>query len=165
MGPLKNNGRNAFSRREFVGLSWGVSLAGLFVQAGAALARFLRPRIEPGGFGTEVVAGRADEFLPGSVSHIQEGRFYLSRLEDGSFLALWHSCTHLGCTVPWVEEEYRFHCPCHSSIFTSTGEVVSGPAPRPMDLFPIRVVDGELVVNTGQPVRRREFDPGQATRI
>jgi cytochrome b6-f complex iron-sulfur subunit len=165
MGPLKKNERNTFTRREFLGLSWGLSLLGLFAQAGVALARFLKPRIEGGGFGTEIVAGRVDEFLPGTVSHVQEGRFYISRFEDGSFLALWHSCTHLGCTVPWLEDEGRFHCPCHSSIFTPAGEVVSGPAPRPLDIFTIRIVDGDLVVNTARPIQRREFEPGQATHV
>jgi cytochrome b6-f complex iron-sulfur subunit len=162
---LKKNEQNLLTRREFLGIGWGLSLLGLFVQAGSALARFMNPRIEPGGFGTEVSAGRVAEFLPGTVSHVQKGRFYISRLKDGSFLALWHSCTHLGCTVPWREDENRFHCPCHSSIFTPVGEVVSGPAPRPMDIFPISIVDGNLIVNTGQPIQRREYDPGQATRV
>ena len=162
---LNKSKPNSLTRREFLGIGWGLSLLGLFVQAGAALTRFLRPRIEPDGFGTEVVAGRVDEFLPGTVSHVQEGRFYISRLGDGSVLALWHSCTHLGCTVPWREDEERFHCPCHSSIFTPVGEVVSGPAPRPLDIFPIRILDGNLVVNTGQPIRREEFDPLQVTYV
>ena len=140
-----------------------LSLVGLFGQAGFALARFLTPRIEAGAFGARVVAGRVDEFQPGTVSHVQKGRFYISRLEDGGYLALWHSCTHLGCTVPWREDENHFHCPCHSSIFTAVGEVVSGPAPRPLDIFPIEIVDGNLVVDTGQPIQRSKFEPAQET--
>jgi cytochrome b6-f complex iron-sulfur subunit len=162
---LKKKEKSGLTRREFLGISWGVSLLGLFGQAGAALARFFKPRIELGAFGTKVVAGHMDEFQLGTVSHVQKGRFYISRLEDGGFLALWHSCTHLGCTVPWREDERRFHCPCHSSIFTPVGEVVSGPAPRPLDIFPIEIVDGNLVVNTGQPIHRSQFDPSQVTHV
>jgi cytochrome b6-f complex iron-sulfur subunit len=104
-----------------------------------------------------------DEFLPGTVSHVQKGRFYVSRLEDGGFLALWQRCTHLGCTVPWSEATNHFNCPCHSSLFTPAGEIISGPAPRPMDLFPIEIVDDIIVVDTNNPIRRNEFNPDQVT--
>jgi cytochrome b6-f complex iron-sulfur subunit len=140
-------------------------LVGLFGQAGGALLGFLKPRIEAGAFGGKMIAGQVDEFEPGTVNHIQSGRFFLSRLDDGGFLALWHRCTHLGCTVPWREEEGRFNCPCHSSIFNVVGEVISGPAPRPMDIFPIEMSDGQLLVDTGNPIQRDRFDPSQVTHV
>lgn len=159
------SGKPDSGRRNFLGLAWIVSMVVLFGQAGTALLRFFKPRIEPGAFGSKVVAGQVDEFEPGTVSHIQKGRFYISRLEDGGFLAIWQRCTHLGCTVPWREGEAGFHCPCHSSIFDSTGEVVSGPAPRPMDLFAIEIVAGQLVVDTGAAIERDKYDPSQVTYV
>ena len=110
------------------------------------------------------MAGRVDEFEPGSVSHVTQGHFYISRLDDGGILALWHRCTHLGCTVPWREDEGQFHCPCHSSLFNRQGEVIGGPAPRPLDLFPISLDDGKLVVDTGSPTTRQSFDASQEFR-
>ncbi len=151
------------SRRQFLGWAWGLSLFGLFGQAGAALFEFLKPRVAAGAFGTKIVAGRVEEFQPGTVSHVPAGRFYISRLSDGSLLALWQRCTHLGCTVPWREAEGEFHCPCHSSLFNTVGEVLGGPAPRPLDIFPIEIVDGEIVVDTGRPIERSQFEPSQAT--
>jgi cytochrome b6-f complex iron-sulfur subunit len=153
------------NRRQFLGAVWGVSLVALVGQFGGALYEFFKPRIAEGGFGSKVVAGRPKEFKPGSVSYVQEGRFYLSRLEDGSVLALWQRCTHLGCTVPYRRDKKQFVCPCHSSIFNIQGEVVGGPAPRPLDLFPIEIVDGQIVVDTSQPIAREKFDPSQATRV
>lgn len=150
-------------RRDFLSLAWAIASLGVFGQAGAAIFKFLKPRIIPGSFGTKVVAGQVDEFQPGTISHVQEGRFYISRLEDGGFLALWHRCTHLGCTVPWQESEGQFHCPCHSSIFTPLGEVVSGPAPRPMDLFPVEIADDSIIVDTSRPIEREKFEPSQVT--
>ncbi len=155
---------SSLPRRQFLGYAWVLSLVGLFGQAGAALFTFFQPRIVPGQYGGQVAAGQVGEFQPGTVSHIQRGRFYISRLEDGSMLALWHRCTHLGCTVPWNEAEGQFHCPCHSSIFNTKGEVISGPAPRPLDLFPIEIVDGRVVVDTSRSIVRDSYDPSQATR-
>jgi cytochrome b6-f complex iron-sulfur subunit len=78
-------------------------------------------------------------------------------------LALWQRCTHLGCSVPWREDEGQFHCPCHSSLYNRVGEVLGGPAPRPLDIFPIEIVDGQLSVDTGKPISRDKYDPSQAT--
>jgi cytochrome b6-f complex iron-sulfur subunit len=150
------------SRRRFLGIAWSVSLTALIAQAGAAFVKFFRPRVQEGGFGSKVTAGRVEEFPPGSVSHVGSGRFYISHVEDG-LLALWQTCTHLGCTVPWAEAEEMFHCPCHSSLFDRQGEVTGGPAPRPLDTFPIEIVDGEVVVDTGKPTQRNRYDPSQAT--
>jgi len=151
------------NRRDSLMVALFASLTGLFGQAGIALFNFFKPRSEPGSFGSIVNAGRVEEFKPGTVSHISTGRLYISRLEDGGFLAIWQRCTHLGCSVPWREEEGQFNCPCHSSIFTPLGEVVSGPAPRPMDLFQIEIVEAAILVDTSRLVRRERFDPSQVT--
>ena len=159
------NRKKGISRREFLFVAWAVSLVGLFGQAGGALLNFFRPRIEAGSFGGKVIAGEVNEFEPGTVSHVSKGHFYISRLDDGGMLALWQRCTHLGCTVPWREDEGHFHCPCHSSIYTPAGEVISGPAPRPLDMFPIEIVGEKVIVDTGQPIVREQFDPSQETKV
>jgi cytochrome b6-f complex iron-sulfur subunit len=153
------------TRRKFLGLALGGSLVALFGQAGVALLQFFQPRIDAGAFGGKVAAGQIDEFQPGTVSHITKGRFYISRLEDGGLLALWQRCTHLGCTVPWRDDEGQFHCPCHSSLFNNKGEVIGGPAPRPLDIFPVEIVNEQVIVDTGQPIEREKWDPSQATRV
>jgi cytochrome b6-f complex iron-sulfur subunit len=157
----KQQRKGGGSRRQFLGVAWAASLVFLFGQAGVSLFQFFKPRIEPGTFGGKVVAGQLGEFEPGTVSHISKGRFYITRLEDGGLVALWQRCTHLGCTIPWSENESTFLCPCHSSVFNPVGEVMSGPAPRPMDLFPIELVEGQVVVDTGQAIERQAFDPAQ----
>jgi cytochrome b6-f complex iron-sulfur subunit len=152
------------TRREVLLAGWAATTAALVAQAGVALGSFLKPVIQPGGFGGDVNAGKPAEFKTGSIRAIRDGHFYISHLEDGGFLALSWRCTHLGCTIPWVKTEDQFHCPCHGSLFDKRGVVLGGPAPRPMDLFPIDLVDGSLVVNTGEPIKRAAFDPSQAFR-
>jgi cytochrome b6-f complex iron-sulfur subunit len=126
---------------------------------------FLRPRArETTDAGTIVVAGPVDQFEPGSVTAFPEGRFYLARLRDGGFLALSRQCTHLGCTVPWDAEQQRFVCPCHASAFDARGDVLSPPAPRALDLFPIRIENDVVKVDVSSPERRSAFRPDQVTR-
>jgi cytochrome b6-f complex iron-sulfur subunit len=149
------------NRRDFLGWLWGVALVGLFGETGAGLFQFFKPRVESGAFGGEIVAGTLEEFGLNTVSHVQKGRFYISRLEDGGVLALSQRCTHLGCTVPWRETEGEFHCPCHSSLFDRKGLVLGGPAPRPLTLFPVSLKDGKLVVDTARPIERDTFDLSQ----
>ena len=55
-------------------------------------------------------------------------------------------CTHLGCACNWSEESKRFECPCHNSFFDIEGRVVSGPAPRPLDAYKVKVEKRKLLV-------------------
>ena len=110
-----------------------------------------------------MVAGPLERFAPGSVTAFPTGRFYLVRLKDGGLLALHRQCTHLGCTVPWLADRQRFQCPCHASAFDVTGAVLGPPAPRPLDLHPVRVENGIVKVDTGRRVRRSRFEPEQVT--
>ena len=153
---------NKVSRRQFLGIAW---LAAGFVFVGetlAALFQYIQP-VAAGGFGGLVKAGTLEQFPPGSITLVKEGRFYLSRLDDGSFIALWQRCTHLGCSVPWAEDEDQFHCPCHGSLYNKVGEVQGGPAPRPLDYFPVTIEGGEVFVNTEEALERKSFDPSQTT--
>jgi cytochrome b6-f complex iron-sulfur subunit len=124
---------------------------------------FLKPRQAPAEALPIVEAGPLDAFDPGSVTAFPAGKFYLVRLEDGGFLALSRTCTHLGCTVPWIEEEGRFLCPCHASAFDLRGVVENPPAPRPLDTHPVRVENGVVKVDLGRTVRRDGFQPDQVT--
>lgn len=51
---------------------------------------------------------------------------------DGSLHRMSARCTHLGCVVAWNPADDQFLCPCHGSAFSPSGEVVAGPANRPL---------------------------------
>lgn len=148
-------------RRDFLktALTLGGALAALEV-GGVALA-YLQPHPSEGEFGGSITVGPVDDFPPGSVTHIPSGRFYLTRLPDGGFLAVFQRCTHLGCTVPWDPTAGMFICPCHSSQFTPDGAVLNPPAPRPLDLFPLRIEAGQIIIETASPIQRAAFETTQ----
>lgn len=61
----------------------------------------------------------------------------LVRIEGQNYKALSAACTHLGCTVR--PSGQFLACPCHGSTFALTGEVVRGPAERPLKTYPVHV--------------------------
>ena len=155
------------SRRGFLGKVWlllgGVALA----EAVWVVSDFFKPRRRRAmddGTASVIIAGPVDRFEPGSVTAFPEGRFYLARLTDGGFLALHRECTHLGCTVPWVAAEDRFVCPCHASSFDITGNVLSPPAPRPLDIFPVRIENAIVKVDISKIIKRQSFVSSQVVR-
>lgn len=152
------------SRRSFLSRLW-LGLGGLAVAEYVWLTvEFLRPRSGPAEDAGVLVAGPVEQFDLDSVTAFPAGRFYLTRLADGGFLAVSRECTHLGCTVPWMADEGRFVCPCHSSAYDIRGDVLSPPAPRALDIHPVRIENGIVKVDTGRTLKRRNFEASQVAR-
>jgi menaquinol-cytochrome c reductase iron-sulfur subunit len=53
-------------------------------------------------------------------------------------------CTHLGCAYRWQADKGIFSCPCHGSAFNVRGEVITGPATRPLDQYPTKLEGNRL---------------------
>jgi menaquinol-cytochrome c reductase iron-sulfur subunit len=105
--------------------------------------------------------GKADEFqgtsapvqrlvqieqLDGWRRTVSQKPVYVARDSAGELTVLSAVCTHLGCTVPWVDKQNKFVCPCHQAIFDPTGKLIGGPAPRGMDVLPTKIEEGVLKV-------------------
>jgi cytochrome b6-f complex iron-sulfur subunit len=86
----------------------------------------------------------------GKVLTNETFRAYVIRRPEG-FHALSSVCTHLGCVTRYQPDEGLIVCPCHGSRFSLEGEVLAGPAPRPllwlqMVLSPRGLIDVETTV-------------------
>lgn len=68
------------------------------------------------------------------------------KLAGGEVIAYAPQCTHLGCAYHWDESKKQFLCPCHNSVFSVDGKVVSGPAPRPLDRYDAKVQNNKLLL-------------------
>lgn len=155
-------------RRKFLGWLWaclGLAAVAEICWIGMSFLLFRRERSAASKTARLVVAGPVDRFQPETVTAIPEGGVYLARLASGGFLALSRTCTHLGCSINWDEKTGRFACPCHGSTFDLTGAVLTPPAPRPLDIYPVRIEDGVVKIDVASRRRRNRYDPGQATRI
>ncbi|MBK8020614.1 MAG: Rieske 2Fe-2S domain-containing protein [Chloroflexi bacterium] len=142
------------TRRDFLKIAWGAAGALALAEAGGVALSFFSPRVVEGAFGGVIEAGMVDSFPPGSVTPFTQGRFYLVRMPEGGFVALYRKCTHLGCAVPWNPAEGRFVCPCHASAFEMDGQLINAPAPRPLDRFAITIENGMVKVDTGTSIQR-----------
>ena len=88
--------------------------------------------------GDRIAAWRTTGFTdlaPGEGRVVRRGgtEVAISRDEDGRFRAASAVCTHLGCLVAWNGAEKTWDCPCHGSRFGADGEVLEGPAVRPLE--------------------------------
>jgi menaquinol-cytochrome c reductase iron-sulfur subunit len=63
-------------------------------------------------------------------------------------------CTHLGCAYRWEAQKNEFSCPCHGSVFNVQGDVIAGPANRPLDRYSTRVEGNRLWLGPLQSAKR-----------
>jgi menaquinol-cytochrome c reductase iron-sulfur subunit len=148
MTQEREHDRRAFLLKAIYGL-WTLMAAALGVPAAAYLLLPPRPRKEPEwveaaelsrletGVPEQAVfrRTRADGWKISS----EKDSAWLVKLADSEVLAFAPQCTHLGCAYHWQEQRQQFVCPCHSSYFSVRGEVLSGPALRPLDRYRVRL--------------------------
>lgn len=73
---------------------------------------------------------------------------WLRRESENTFIAFSINCTHLGCPVRWLPAARLFMCPCHGGVFYENGAVAAGPPERPLTRYPVRVMNGEVQIET-----------------
>lgn len=146
----------SLSRRQLLNFLTGATVA---TTAGSALyvaGRFVIPPAEKTGAGGGLLAKDklgnpipATQILaeaPGSralVAGLAGEPTYLTVTEDATLdlMGIVDNCTHLGCTFPWNPTDQQFQCPCHGSLYAPDGSVVRGPAPLPLKLVRVAVID------------------------
>lgn len=82
------------------------------------------------------------EFVPKGPSDLHNGegsvvmhngkRAGAYKDENGKLYIVDTTCTHFGCECEWNHAEKTWDCPCHGSRFSYGGDVVEGPAFRPL---------------------------------
>jgi len=92
-----------------------------------------------------------EELQPGEVKIVHAGLISLGVYNlEGQFYAIEDRCSHDDgplCEGDWDEDRCCVVCPRHGSMFElSTGRPISLPATEPVETYPVRVVDGSIVL-------------------
>lgn len=121
----------------------------------ASIASFLYPALRyiipppvPESTSRSVVAAKVNELKRNSGKIFQFGSkpALLIRAPDGEFNALSAVCTHLNCTVQYREDLRQVWCACHNGLYDVAGRNVSGPPPRPLEVFEVHVQGEDVMV-------------------
>ncbi len=106
------------------------------------------PKVAEANVGS-VKAGTASDFRPNTAQIVKFGRkpVILIRTEGGDFRALNATCTHLDCIVQYRTDLKQIWCACHNGLYDTRGRNISGPPPRPLDEYVVKVVNDEILVS------------------
>ena len=152
---LPNTTRRTFFLSAIYSL-WGMIAAALGLPAFIYL--FLPPKLRKESPFVEV--GDISGIRPGSPMEMvfrrnrvdgwkvisEKSTAWVVKLTRGQVVAFGPQCTHLGCAYHWDDSKTEFICPCHSSVFSIDGKVVSGPAPRPLDRYEVKIENNNLLL-------------------
>lgn len=155
--------KKPISRRRLMAYAWIGAAAIVMGELIGGTFAFLWPRRKGPKVETVFIAGKVTDFKVGEVIPFRKERTFILRTEGG-FLAISAICTHLHCIVNWNEMLKKFECPCHGAKFNQNGEVLEGPPPRPLDLYKLQMVAGNVVVDRTSPIERSKFEPSQVIK-
>ena len=135
-------------RRSLVNWVLGGGVAASVASFVYPVVRFLNPPRVAEASVNEVVAGKAGDLKPNSGKLVKFGNkpALLVRTTDTEWKAFTAVCTHLDCTVQYRAEQKDILCACHNGIYDMKGQVVSGPPPRPLEEFAVRLRGDEVVI-------------------
>jgi Rieske Fe-S protein len=111
--------------------------------------RFLIPPAVAGATVNEVAAGKVQDLRPNSGKIVKFGNkpALLVRVNEADWKAFSAVCTHLNCTVQYQDTSRQIWCACHNAFYDLNGRVVSGPPPKPLEEFTVRVRGEDIVIS------------------
>ncbi len=136
------------NRRKFTNFLIGGGLLGWLASVLYPLITYLiPPKVQEQSLNS-VKAGKIDDFPPNSGKIIKFGRkpVLLIRTETGEFRAFSGICTHLDCIVQYREDTKHIWCACHNGVYDLTGKNISGPPPRPLMPYVVRIQKNEIII-------------------
>ncbi|MEI8032795.1 MAG: Rieske 2Fe-2S domain-containing protein [Chlorobiaceae bacterium] len=134
--------RRSFLAKAVAGIGAVVAVSGLY-----PVVKYLTPPVKVVKSVNELVVGKASEVPEnsGKIYPFNEDKVLVVN-SGGKLTACSAVCTHLGCLVHWDSKGNEIACPCHGAKYKQTGEIISGPQPRPLKVYKARVDGDNLVV-------------------
>jgi Rieske Fe-S protein len=158
---MTTSDKNHIGRRDFI--KAGAAIIGGFIGTVItlpAIAYLLSPALEKVEDTDALALGPLEEYPIGVPTRFEFTRtrvngwertatnygLYVYRKNENEVHVFSDICTHLGCKVTWHDDQKHYISPCHDGHFDVEGHVVSGPPPRPLDIYETRIENGELFI-------------------
>src|SRR5690625_2783486 len=120
------------------------SLKNFFVQNTNVVGQLIKGKLEMTNLDPHLLAN--DE---GAIISIKGERKGVYKDETGQLHIVDTTCTHIGCEVGWNSSERTWDCPCHGSRFSYKGEVIEGPAEKPLQKYDYKMIDNLTSKDSG----------------
>jgi nitrite reductase/ring-hydroxylating ferredoxin subunit len=151
--PYDRDEEAQVTRREFCNFLFLTSSA-LFVAAAGFAGKYAYDAQFTPEYSPMLIEGGMN-LAPGSALNFyypnENDTAILVRADDGNYYAYGQKCTHLMCPVYYDKGSKQLECPCHEAGFDlTTGNVLYGPPPRPLDKVEIEVRTGGEVWAIGR---------------
>jgi cytochrome b6-f complex iron-sulfur subunit len=140
--------KTPIKRRRFLDMVIGGAFFTTIMAAfGTAIAFILPPKRTNGGGESRTEVGTLEQLPVGkAIKTLHQGKPIVVGNTKRGYFALSAVCTHLGCLVDWNEKTQQLDCPCHAAKFDTQGNILSGPAPKPLPSYETVVAGGKIYV-------------------
>jgi Rieske Fe-S protein len=140
-GAVAAGGDAAFDRRTFLDAVLALGFVSTAIAVLYPVARFLVPPATGEPATASAVAANAADIKPntGVLFRFGSKPGLLLRTPDNELRAFNAVCTHLDCTVQYKQDTSQIWCACHNGIYDLAGNVVSGPPPRALERFDVKL--------------------------
>ncbi|RDW17373.1 FAD-dependent oxidoreductase [Oceanobacillus arenosus] len=137
----KNNFKSLYTPSRFIA---NPSLKNFLVENANVATHLIKGKLEMTNINPETLAN--DE---GAVITIKGERKGAYKDMEGQLHIVDTTCTHVGCEVEWNNGDRSWDCPCHGSRFSYTGEVLEGPAEKPLQKYDYKMIDNLTSEDSG----------------
>jgi cytochrome b6-f complex iron-sulfur subunit len=131
----------AVERRTFLDAVLAFGFVSTAIAVLYPVSRYLVPPVSGEPATSSVTVGAAAQLKNNSAVLFKFGSKpgLLVRTAEGELRAFNAVCTHLDCTVQYKQDTSQIWCACHNGIYDVAGNVVSGPPPRPLERFDVKL--------------------------
>ena len=137
------------TRRKFINFVLGGGIIGWLGTILYPVISYLKPPALVEANVNSVKAGKLDDLPINSAKIVKFGRkpVILIRTVQDNLRAFSATCTHLACIVQYRQDTRQIWCACHNGIYDLRGLNVSGPPPRPLEPYNVKVINNEIVIS------------------
>ena len=142
--PQVQNGKRDFLKIALLG-----SVSAWLISVLYPVIAYLKPPKQAEVVVKSVKAGKIADFANDTGTIIKFGSkpVLLIRNTKGEFKALSATCTHLDCTVQYRSDFGLIWCACHNGKYDLNGRNVSGPPPRPLDVYEVTFQGDDVMIH------------------